>query len=142
MLQPEDLDSLRARLRRRGVVLAYLFGSVARGGAGPLSDVDIGVLLPGCPGRSEAFAAYCDLAADIPSIAGRPVDVVVLNHAPPTLRFAVIDEGCAFLNDDDDLRVTFEVRVIAEYLDTEHLRQVQRHYLYERIREGTFGTKT
>ncbi|MCX7682029.1 MAG: nucleotidyltransferase domain-containing protein, partial [Anaerolineae bacterium] len=30
---------------RHGVVLAYLFGSQAEGRAGPLSDVDIAVLL-------------------------------------------------------------------------------------------------
>ncbi|RLC56366.1 MAG: hypothetical protein DRI80_16390, partial [Chloroflexota bacterium] len=39
------LPQLHDLLARHGVVLAYLFGSQAEGTAGPLSDVDIAVLL-------------------------------------------------------------------------------------------------
>ena len=47
-----DFEAIEARLReffaanaeREGIAAAYLFGSVARGTAGPGSDVDIGIL--------------------------------------------------------------------------------------------------
>jgi predicted nucleotidyltransferase len=39
-------SALKERLEQEpDVVVAYLFGSVARGTAGPLSDVDVAVLL-------------------------------------------------------------------------------------------------
>ncbi|MGQ9554627.1 MAG: type VII toxin-antitoxin system MntA family adenylyltransferase antitoxin [Anaerolineae bacterium] len=133
-------EELRAYLRQEGAVLAYLFGSVARGNAGPLSDVDVGVLFPGVMSSGQAFDANLRLAARVPALLGRPADVVVLNAAPPLLRFVIIDEGIILLNDDDNLRVEFEARTIMEYLDTKHLREIQRQYLYERILGGTFGT--
>ncbi len=44
----KDLEQYQLALddvfQRQGVVLAYLFGSQARGDAGPLSDVDVAVL--------------------------------------------------------------------------------------------------
>jgi predicted nucleotidyltransferase len=42
-LDVEALDRLAQALDREGVVAAMLIGSQARGTAGPLSDVDIGV---------------------------------------------------------------------------------------------------
>ena len=45
-----DATTVEARLKaffednRRGAVAVYLFGSVARGEAGPESDVDVGIL--------------------------------------------------------------------------------------------------
>lgn len=54
---PPSLDELRRRrdditaiARRRGVTRLYVFGSVARGDAGPTSDVDL--LVEFEPGRS------------------------------------------------------------------------------------------
>ena len=140
MLQPPLAEKLCAYLRQEGVVLAYVFGSLARGDAGPLSDVDVAVLLPEMMSPDQVYGVTLRLAADVPALLGCPADVVALNIAPPLLRFVVIDEGMVLLNDDDDLRIEFEARTIVEYLDTKHLREIQRQYLYERIREGTFGT--
>ncbi len=49
-------EELRAALRRHPrVLVAYLFGSTARGRAGPLSDVDVAVLLAE---DGDPFPAY------------------------------------------------------------------------------------
>ena len=137
MLAPDVLQPLKEHLRSQGVVLAYLFGSMARGEDGPISDVDIAVLFSKEPSREEAWDAMLRLPEEVSRVLGRQADVVVLELAPVTLRFAVIDEGSVLLSDDEDRRVDFESKAIREYLDTQHLRDVQRYYLYEWIRGGS-----
>ena len=132
-LDDSTMERLRAVLRQQGVAVAYLFGSVARGDAGPLSDVDVAVLFGRELSRAEPWDAMLRLDPYVSGALRQEADLVVLEIAPPALRFAVIDEGLLILNDDDDRRVEFEARTISEYLDTEHLRAVQRHYLYERF---------
>lgn len=138
-LDENTVERLRAVLREQGVVVAYLFGSAARGDAGPMSDVDVAVLFGHELTRAEAWDAMLRLGAEVSLTLGQEADLVVLEIAPPTLRFAVIDEGLLLLNDDDDRRVHFHARAISEYLDTEHLREVQRQYLYEWIRGRSDG---
>lgn len=138
-LTEEALGAVRQHLSREGVVLAYLFGSVARGDAGPLSDVDLAVLYRDEMPPAEAQMAGGRLADELQGLLGRGVDVVVLNLPSPALHYAIIDEGKVILNTDEDRRVQFEARTMMEYLDTEHMRAVQRLYLYERIEERARG---
>lgn len=74
-------DRLRTALERHPEVLvAYLFGSAARGRPGPLSDVDVAVLLAeDREGAGRALDLIGDLAA---AAATDDVDLVVLNEAP------------------------------------------------------------
>ena len=59
-------------LREAGVQYAGVFGSVARGEAGPDSDVDILVKFSGMP----TFAAYLKLDDDLRQELGREVDLI------------------------------------------------------------------
>jgi predicted nucleotidyltransferase len=71
-----------AELRRMGVVRLSLFGSVARGEAGPESDVDVAVDLD--PAKTPEGLWYVGLLVDVreklESVLGRPVDVVDEKH--------------------------------------------------------------
>lgn len=141
MLRQLPLDerasaALRALLRRQGVRHAYLFGSAARGETGPLSDVDIAILygrdhLPG-----DLWTAVGAIAENASVILARRADVTPLDESPVTLRYAVVQEGIVILSEDESERVQFEWRTVMDYLDTEHLRAIQRHYLYEHIRRA------
>jgi predicted nucleotidyltransferase len=72
--EPDVLAALRGALRSRtDVKLALLFGSRARGTAGPASDVDVAVLAPGVD--------LLDLAAVLRQATGRDVDLVALEDA-------------------------------------------------------------
>ena len=67
------------------------------------------------------------------------LDLVVLNQAPPLLRYEIIKYG-RLLKDDASRRIPFEAEVIRECLDTAYLRQGQRVALVENIMKGTaFG---
>jgi uncharacterized protein len=115
------------------VKFAYLFGSHARGSAGPLSDVDIAVYLDG---RLNEFDYRLTLIESLArKVRSDDLDVIALNSAPVLLAFDVIRDGIV-LKDDRSRRVIFEAKVIRDYLDTAHLREVQCQYLKERFRRG------
>lgn len=86
-----DPDLLRSRLaavlQRHGEVeLALLFGSRARGDAGPASDVDIAVV-----GNAVDIIG---LSVELTDAIALPVDVVDLSIDPPfTLLLAVLHDG-------------------------------------------------
>ncbi len=73
---------------------AYLFGSHAAGRAHRESDVDVGVLISWKLDRGQRFEERVRLAGALPGrLGGRPVDVVVLNDAPPLLGRRVVLDG-------------------------------------------------
>lgn len=83
----------------RGVVSAYLFGSVAEGRAHRESDVDVGVLLDRAsyPSAAERFDIRLRLIPRLEAAARRRVDLVILNDAPPHLSRRIMTEGQRFL---------------------------------------------
>jgi predicted nucleotidyltransferase len=78
----------QAELTRAGVRRLGVFGSVARGDAGPNSDVDVLVEFEAVPDLFE-FAALRDRLA---VILGRPVDLATPQALKPRLRARVLDE--------------------------------------------------
>ena len=89
-----DEALIEARLREYlqadapDVVAAYLFGSVARGTARATSDIDVGILLARPPATLADLPL--DLEADLERTLGHPVQIVVLNAAPPDLVHRVL----------------------------------------------------
>lgn len=131
------VDEARARLRglfpRTPVVLGYLFGSYARGEADPSSDVDIAVLLGG--EGEELYAPYRDLLLGVRDALGTErFDLLLLNGAPPALKFAVIATGCLLYARSDEELNDFEAATIRTCQDTAYLRAVQNDYLRRRAR--------
>jgi predicted nucleotidyltransferase len=127
-------QALAKAFEHRGVTLAYLYGSQARGDAGPLSDVDVAVLFePGVP-DSERFNRVLNLIGDLGSVFGRDdVYVVDLADASPLLRHRVYYDGVMLYCADDAVRVRFATTALRDYVDTEPLRRIKRHYVLERF---------
>jgi len=117
-------EFFEARSEAEGIAAAYLFGSVARGTAGPRSDVDVGVLYSGEPPKGlDAFR----LEGEIEDLLDVPVQVVTLDTAPPDLVHRVL-LGKLLVDRDPSRRVRFEVRAHNEFFD------IQRDlHLYRRI---------
>ncbi len=119
-------DELTAKLRgvleaHKDVVVAYLFGSAARGELRPSSDVDVAVLISQAaePDSREATRAslQTSLQADLQEAAHRPVDLVILNHASPDLIHRVLRDGVLLIERDRSARIRFEVRSRNDYFD-------------------------
>lgn len=138
----ELVDALTQRLGAEpDVQVAYVFGSQARGTAGPLSDVDVAVLLDEDASVARATGDRELMLRDaVAETAGTSrVDVVVLNHAPPSLAYRVLAHGKLLLSRDERRRVQHWVHTVDRYLDMAPLREVFDAGLRQRLREGRFG---
>ncbi|MEX0657953.1 MAG: nucleotidyltransferase domain-containing protein [Egibacteraceae bacterium] len=107
------------------VVVAYLFGSRARGTARPGSDADVAVLLDE---DSDVHQRTLDLMAAL----GEGVDVVVLNEAPVALAYRVLRDGVLPVCRDEQVRVRHRAATISRYLDTVPLRRTLEAGLRQR----------
>jgi predicted nucleotidyltransferase len=136
------LDRLAGALDREGVVAAMLIGSQARGSAGPLSDVDVGVWhKPGLDSK-----ALLKLRLELTDAAARAlgtdeVDVVLLNGATPLMRHRAIRDARRLVERDPKARVRLEARAVLDYLDTAPLRAELARGLRHRIEEDRFGRR-
>lgn len=120
-----ELEELKRRLAdffraRKDVEVAYLFGSVSRSDAGPLSDVDVAVLLDEALDAEKRFSIRLDLTSRIGSLLKtNKVDIVVLNESPLSLSYNIIKDGVV-LKSEERARVLFESRVLSMYLDRKY----------------------
>lgn len=132
----EKIENVKAFLaKEQRVKFAYLFGSLANGNFGPLSDVDLAVYVD-C--RLNLFTYRLKLMETLARVLKTDnFDLVILNNAPIVLTHEVISAGL-ILKDDRRRRVMFESSSLREYLDTAHLREVQRGYMREQIKRGDF----
>lgn len=137
-----DVDAFGPQLgdvfQRFRVELAYLFGSQATDMAGPLSDVDIAVLLAPRVPREEWGDTQIALITELIGLFRRnDVDVVILNRASPLLADRAIRYGRVLYEPDPLLRTRFEVKTLLRYFDTQPLRKIRWSYLQERFQRRT-----
>jgi hypothetical protein len=111
----------------RGAVAVYLFGSVARGDAGPDSDVDVGILFATEPPATLGAPQFA-IEAALERLLGRTVQVVALNRASADLVHRVLRDGRLVLDRDRAARIRFEVRSRNEYFDMAPIRRLYRRY--------------
>jgi predicted nucleotidyltransferase len=97
----------------KGLVSAYLFGSMATGRTHRESDVDVAVLLDWreYPAVTQRFDLRLRLSERLRGVAGRAVDLVILNDAPPQFARYILKHGRRLLvvepaRDHAYLRVT------------------------------------
>ncbi len=110
------MDALRRALEDDPrVTYAVLFGSTARGTARRDSDLDIAV---GLRSRTRIEARELgDLVSRLEGAAGRPVDLLLLDEAPPAVAYRVFRDGRLIVEHDHRALVERKTRAILEYLD-------------------------
>jgi len=120
------------------VVVAYLFGSTARGEASCLSDIDIAVLFDDALTKKEAFDLQLKLIVDLGDLLKtKNVDLVVLNNSPLLLAFNIIRDGI-ILKSDEKKRVSFETRIMSRYYDEQYYIERHMKRTIERMSKGRF----
>jgi len=137
-----DLAQYRTDLERYfasfdDVVTAYLFGSYARRQAGPLSDVDVAVLLTGAPDSQHCLDRRLEIIGGLMELLHvNDVDVVILNQVPLALRYRVLRDGVLLYCRDQQARIEFTARTVSEYLDFKPILQRHERAILERARKG------
>ena len=130
-----NASAIAERIRRvialyPNIILAYLFGSQLQGNVGPLSDIDVALLLDK---PDETGAVRNQVRSAIASAVHHElVDVVCLNAAPVELAYAVIAAGELIYQQDDYSRVEYEAKVMSLYCDYLPVLRAQRADLLRR----------
>ena len=103
----EDLASALAA--DTDLQLAVLFGSAARAAPHRRSDLDIGVM------GLRSTARLAALAVTLARTAGREVDLIPLETAPPLLRFEIARDGAVLLERAPHLWSDFQARAMVDW---------------------------
>ncbi|MDO8680498.1 MAG: nucleotidyltransferase domain-containing protein [Acidobacteriota bacterium] len=91
------------------VQLAVVFGSAAKGTLHRRSDLDLAVM--GVPSTTR----LAGLAVTLARIAGREVDLIPLETAPPLLRFEIARDGAVLIERHPHLWSDFQVRAMVDW---------------------------
>lgn len=127
-----DLEKLNAVFRNYSFIAsAYLFGSQATGKTGPMSDVDIAVLLkePRPKGR-ELMRQMNYLSFRIEEIFKKEVDVIEMNSQGLIFQHNILRSGNLIYDADPLFRANYVSRLISSYCDFEPtIRFIKKFHL-------------
>lgn len=118
------------------IAAAYLFGSHAAGKEGPMSDVDIALLLkePHPKGRElihEEDYLSCRIAE---ALQVKEVDLIDLNRQGLIFVHNVLKNGKLIYDADTDFRIKFVAKVISDYCDFEPTLRFMNNYFFDGYR--------
>jgi len=97
------------------IAFALVFGSRARGSSHAGSDLDLAIGL--APGTTLDALALGHLISRLEAAAGRTVDLVLLDEAPPGLAYRVFRDGRPLVVKDRAALSRRLARAVLEYLD-------------------------
>lgn len=111
------------------VKLAYVYGSLARGQATSLSDLDLAIITGDKMDSLEQFHLEMGLEAALERLGFPQADAREATFAPPVARGRIVTEGILIYCRDEKLRVQFETSARREYFDLlPFLKQYSREY--------------
>ncbi|MBC8235584.1 nucleotidyltransferase domain-containing protein [bacterium] len=118
---------------REEVQFAVIFGSLAKGTANKLSDVDIAVMIVPHFKDTFPYGYQATLTADLmQELKRNDVDVVILNKAPIALRYEVLRYGKFIHVRDKQARIQFQIDTINRYEDFKHIYRVHEEAFHRR----------
>ncbi|HOV79007.1 MAG TPA: nucleotidyltransferase domain-containing protein [Bacillota bacterium] len=121
---------------RAELTALYIFGSHAAGKAGPLSDIDLAFLVDYSliDEKNYPYGYQSFLTGEMMKLLGtNDIDVVILNTAPPLLKFQILKNGDILFSRSDAKALEFYVKTFNEYQDIRPLLAVQNMYLSRRL---------
>lgn len=115
------------------IASAYLFGSQVTGKTGPMSDIDIAILLKdNAPKGRELIHKIDYLAYRIEdALQVKEVDLIELNKQGLIFVHNVLKTGKLIYDADSDFRIKFVVKIISNYCDFEPTLRFMNNYYFE-----------
>jgi len=129
------LQKLTQTFKENDVILAYLFGSEAKGTSHKESDVDIGVLFDKKAQSQDYLKKEGKLIEFFSEIfPKKEINIVNLNISSPLLKQVVILEGKLFYQRNDLDRILFQIQTLHEYEDYLYLSNFYYQFLKFKIK--------
>jgi hypothetical protein len=136
-LLPEAIEYLRAD---KDILFAYLFGSLARKKAGPLSDVDIAVY---CEEGSFFPEKKLEILGNLVGILNTDeIDLVVLNRAPLAIRMKILENKRVIVDKEPLIRHRYESMTMRQYFDFSYKESFILRKRFFRGRQTAYPQKT
>ena len=111
--------------KREEVQFAVLFGSLAKGTANKLSDVDVAVMIAPQFEDTTPYGYHATLTADLmQELRRNDVDVIMLDEAPILLKHQILRYGKFIHIRDMQARIKFQVDTLNQYEDFKALSRV------------------
>lgn len=125
---------------RHTIGLAVLFGSMAKGGDTPKSDIDLAVSLDKSPERqegSETASARIALMNDVMGcLQTSRMDLVILNHADSLLRFEIARTGKPVYEAAAGAFADFCSLAVRQHEDSKVFYEAMDRYLARTVERG------
>ncbi|WP_207180779.1 type VII toxin-antitoxin system MntA family adenylyltransferase antitoxin [Anaerocellum diazotrophicum] len=119
----KDLGAFFSRFGNK-VVAAYFFGSFAMGTYTPLSDIDIAILFDKELSKTIVEELENEILDGLMKMLKTDeIDLVILNHAPLSVRYGVLKTGKIVYCSNTEKMVDFQTEVISKYLDIKPYRE-------------------
>ena len=116
-------DEIRTAVETHPDVLyALVFGSGARGTLHDGSDVDVAIELRAAAPRDPHDLRR--LIRVLETAVRRPVDLILLDEAPPSIAYRVFRDGILVLERDHAALTARKARAIVEYLDFQPVEEL------------------
>lgn len=115
------------------IASAYLFGSQASGKIGPMSDVDIAVLLKDNAPKGRELIHKMDYLAykTQEAFQVKEVDLIELNRQGLIFVHNVLKTGKLIYDSDPGFRIRFVTKVISNYCDFEPTLRFMNNYYFK-----------
>lgn len=125
---------------RDEVNAVYIFGSAAYERQTIESDIDVAVLVDENKLKNKSYNTLRNkYYIDSPCLSLRPLDIVILNTAPPYLKHRIIKTGKVIFDRNRKKRVRFAADAILEYLDYKPIENICLKAVANRFKEATVG---
>lgn len=135
------MDAIKNFLyKRKEIIFAYLYGSLAKKTDNPLSDIDLAIYIDEnkIPSSSN-FGYRSDLIYELQTFSKKDIDLIILNEVSITLAYNVIKDGKLLFTKSKRIRTEFHDKIMNKYLDLLPLYKIQEKYLKKSIKEGNYG---
>jgi predicted nucleotidyltransferase len=109
------------------IIFAYLFGSFDEGNT--FRDIDIGIYITQ---PDKDIESEIELKRVLTEETDYPVDVSVINNAPPDVKIRVL-EGTILICRDRELMTDFIEEASTQYIEYSHLRKIADDAIREAI---------
>jgi predicted nucleotidyltransferase len=108
------LDTIRENIKSDShIELAVVFGSAAKSNLNETSDIDLGIRM--APNVTDDKLQQLEL--DLGRLTGRSIDIVLIDQAPPLLRFEIAKDGIVLRQDDDYQWADFCAKAMIDWWD-------------------------